>query len=174
VIIVYYRCAFTRNIDEWRTRLCQMKWMLVVGLYSNVCRNRSDIFPGRDSLWRMNQMKINEPRYEIPLKRRAIFSRKKEQLPYLFVSTCNCLHGYQSFCYDLSTEIFKAVQKYISDTHRFILNASFINLLEEKRKMVEYWNGLLFFELLKETTIEQRYIYKYIICWWNRWNYMYI
>jgi hypothetical protein len=77
----------------------------------------------------MNQMKINEHRYEISLKRHAIFSRKKEQLSYLFVSTC--LHGYQLFCYDLSTAIFKAVQKYISDTHRFILNASFINLLEE-------------------------------------------
>ena len=31
-----------------------------------------------------------------------------------------CLHENRSFCFDLSKEIFKAVQKYISDTHRFI------------------------------------------------------
>ena len=31
-----------------------------------------------------------------------------------------CLHENRSFCFDLSKEIFKAVQKYISDTHCFI------------------------------------------------------
>jgi len=30
------------------------------------------------------------------------------------------LHGSRSFSYDLNTEIFQAVHKYISDTHRFI------------------------------------------------------
>jgi len=54
-----------------------------------------------------------------------------------------CIHLIEShqLYNDLSTDIFKAVQKYISDTHRFILNASFINLSEEKRKMVEYSNA---------------------------------
>jgi hypothetical protein len=30
-----------------------------------------------------------------------------------------CLHGNRSFCYDLNTEIFNAVHKYIRDTHMF-------------------------------------------------------
>jgi len=35
--------------------------------------------------------------FEIFLKRHAIFSHKKEQLSYLFVSTF--LHGYKLFCF---------------------------------------------------------------------------
>jgi hypothetical protein len=38
-----------------------------------------------------------------------------------------CLNENRSFCFDLSKEIFKAVQKYISDTHCFIYDAYFIN-----------------------------------------------
>ena len=30
------------------------------------------------------------------------------------------LHGYRSFSYDINKEIFQAVNKFISDTHRFI------------------------------------------------------
>jgi hypothetical protein len=37
------------------------------------------------------------------------------------------LHGNRSFSYDLNTEIFQAVHKFIIDTHRFILDASFFN-----------------------------------------------
>ena len=38
-----------------------------------------------------------------------------------------CLHENISFSFDLRKEIFKAVQKYISDTHCFIYDTYFIN-----------------------------------------------
>jgi hypothetical protein len=40
------------------------------------------------------------------------------------------LHGNISFSYDLNTEIFQAVHKFIIDTHRFISDASFFQLYQ--------------------------------------------